>query len=191
MDVMVGNLVRLRAFRDDDYEYLANLRNDMRTQAWGQRLPPIASPKSVRDRVEKYTERPNKGIWAIETKDGKLVGQINYEEYKRRMCATIGIITGTEYWGKGFGHEAIELVLRFLFEERGVQVVDLWTTSWNTRMVGLAKKLGFKEGARLRGSSILSGGVHDALFMDLLREEYYESRGFKDGLPSDFKKGTS
>jgi len=183
MDNLSGELVRLRALRDEDYEYLASLRNDMRTQAWNQRLPPSFTPKRIKERLEKNFARPNTGVWGIETKDGKLIGYLNYEEDHPRLGATIGISTGMEAWGKGYAKEAMELTIRFLFEERGLQVVSLWTTSWNARMVGLAGKLGFKISVRLREDVILGGKVYDTLMMDMLREEYHASRGLKDGLP--------
>jgi RimJ/RimL family protein N-acetyltransferase len=172
MDNLSGSLVNLRPLRDEDFEFLAGLRNDMRTQGWNQRLPPCYTPKMVKERVEKDYDKPNRGVWGIETKDGKLVGYINYEETPPRLGATIGVITCVESWGKGHAREAMELILRFLFEERGLQVASLWTLSDRVRMIGLAQKLGFKASARLRESAIVGGKVYDTLVMDMIREEY-------------------
>jgi len=172
MDSLSGSLVKLRPLRDEDFEFLAGLRNDMRTQGWNQRLPPCYTPKMVKDRVEKNYAKPNQGVWGIETKDGRLVGYINYEEAPPRLGATIGVITCVESWGKGHAREAMELILRFLFEERGLQVASLWTLSDRVRMIGLAEKLGFKVSARLRENAIVGGKVCDTIVMDMIREEY-------------------
>ncbi len=184
MDVLEGKLVKLRALRDSDYEALALLKNDLRTQAWNQRLPPCFSAATMRERYEKSLKRPYTGVFAIETLDGKLVGSMEYREGPPRQSATIGTIVAMEYWGKGHGLEAVELVLRFLFVERGLQAVGLWTQSGNPRAMGIAKKLGFKLSARLRENSVVDGKLVDALYMDILREEFYESRGLKDELPA-------
>jgi len=172
MDNLTGSLVNLRPLRDGDFEFLAGLRNDLRTQGWNQRLPPCYTPKMVKDRVEKNYDKPDRGVWGIETKDGKLVGYINYEEAPPRLGATIGIITCMDSWGKGHAKEAMELILRFLFEERGLQVASLWTLSDRERMIGLAQKLGFRIGARLRESAIIGGKVYDTIGMDIVSEEY-------------------
>ncbi len=184
MDVLAGKLVKLRPVRDSDYEVLASLKNDLRTQAWNQRMPQCYTAATMKERYEKIMKRPNTGVFAIETLDGHLVGSMEYREGPPRQSATIGTIVGMEYWGRGHSQEAIELVLRFLFAERGLQVVGLWTQSGNVRAVRAAEKLGFRIGARLRENSVVDGKLVDTLYMDLLREEFYKSRGLEDGLPA-------
>ena len=180
MDSMSGKLIVLRAPRDDDCEFLVALRNDLRTQAWNQRLAPCYMSNRIEERLHEGLKRKNTGLFIIETKDGKRVGFVSYDEGPPRLSATIGISTLPEYWGKGHASEASELLLQFLFEERGVLVVRAWTQSGNKRAVKGAEKAGFTKSARMRQSAILEGQVHDTLMMDMLREEYYESRGIED-----------
>ncbi|MCK4757312.1 MAG: GNAT family N-acetyltransferase [Thermoplasmata archaeon] len=183
MDRMEGKLIRLRPPKEEDYEFFAALKNDLRTQAWNQRLPMRATVKTVAKWVEKEYERPDCGTWSIETLDGELVGHIGYSEGPLRFAASIGVITGVDFWGKGYSQEAHELMLEFLFEERGIQVVRLWTQASGERGLVAAQKLGFKIGARFREGSVIGGKSVDGVYMDMLREEYYKSRGKKDNLP--------
>lgn len=180
MESLSGSLVSLRPPRDDDSGFLASLRNDLRTQAWNQRLPPCVMPKRIEERLNEGLKRPHTALLIIETKEGENVGFVNYDEGPPRLSATVGISIGTDYWGKGHAMEAMELLLRFLFEERGLLVVRAWTQSGNKRAVKMSEKLGFRKSARMRESAILEGKVHDTLQMDILREEYYESRGVED-----------
>lgn len=180
MDSMSGKLVVLRAPRDEDCEFIAALRNDLRTQAWNQRLAPCVMPHRIEERLHEGLKRPNTGMFIVETKEQERVGYVNYEEGTPRLSATIGISTLEDFWGKGHAMEAIEILLQFLFEERGLLVVRAWTQSGNMRAVKGAEKLGFKKSARIRESAIIEGQLHDTLMMDLLREEYYESRGMED-----------
>jgi RimJ/RimL family protein N-acetyltransferase len=180
MESLSGNLVNLRPPRDEDSEFLAALRNDLRTQAWNQRLPPCVMPKRIEERLNEGLKRPHTALFIVETKNGENVGFVNYDEGPPRLSATVGISIGADYWGKGHAMEAGELLLRFLFEERGLLVVRAWTQSGNKRAVKMSEKLGFKKSARIRESAILEGQVHDTLQMDILREEYYESRGIED-----------
>ena len=183
MDRMEGKLIRLRPPKEEDYEFFAALKNDLRTQAWNQRLAPRATVKTVAKWIEKESEKPDCGTWSIETLDGELVGHIGHSEDHTRFAATVGIITGVDFWGKGYAMEAHEILLEFLFEERGVQVVRLWTQAGGERGVAAAEKLGFKIGARFREGCIIGGKLVDGLYMDMLREEYYKSRGKEDHLP--------
>jgi len=177
-----GKLVRLRPIREADYEYFATLRNDPLTQGWNQRLPPRDTPQSAKERIEKRMKAQHAGTFAIETTEDALVGYITYNESPQRFGATIGVITGQEHWGKGYAREAHELIFRFLFEQRGLRVISLWTTSWNGRGMAAARKMGFKECVRLRESTIMDGKVIDTIMMDMTRDEYYASRKIKDGL---------
>lgn len=182
METMTGKLVRLRPMRESDYAFFASLRNDLRTQAWSQRLPPCRTPEVQKEAFEKEIRKPNAAEFSIETLDGMLVGYIGFHEGPPRLAATFGLSVAVEHWGKGYSHEAQELVLEYLFEERGLQVVRLHTTSWNQRGIAAARKLGFKECVHMRENIILDGKVYDNVIMDMLREEYFAFRGKKDRL---------
>lgn len=172
--------VTLRPPTDEDAELLANLRNDLRTQGWNQRMPPTRTPEKIKEKLKEIGKKPNTAFLMIDTKEDGAVGYVDYKEDPLRLGATIGIITGVEHWGKGYAQEAIEILLEFLFEERGLQVIWAWTQAGNKAAVKAGQKLGFKVSARVREGTIMYGEIHDTLQMDMLREEYYESRGKGD-----------
>ena len=175
-----GELVRLRPLKEEDYQYLADLKNNMWTQAWNQRLPPNYTAAKIKKRFEDSNDKPNSAILAIERTDGQLIGHINYHEGLPRHDATFGIVVGKEFWGKGLGEEAQEILLHFLFHERGIQIVRLWTQGGFPWAKKAAEKLGFKEMARFRENTIIDGKIVDTIYMDMTRSEYYESRGIDD-----------
>ena len=183
MNSLTGKLVRLRPVRESDFEFFAALKNDLRTQAYNQRLPMRATVDGVRDWWEKERKKPFSGEWSIETLKGKLVGHIGYEEYAPRHAATMGVIIGVEYWGKGYNQEAHELILNFLFEERGIQIVKLYTQGGGKRGIAAAKKIGFQVSSIGREGCIIGGKAVDHVIMDMLREDWYKSRKKKDRLP--------
>jgi RimJ/RimL family protein N-acetyltransferase len=180
--VLESKLVRLRPVREQDYEYFADLKNNMFTQAWNQRLPPNFTAEKMRKRFQEANDKPNAAILAIEKLDGTLVGNLNYSEGLPRFEATFGLAIGKEHWGQGLGEEAQELILEFLFVERGLQVVRLWTQSGFPWAAKSAEKLGFKVMVRMRENTIIDGRPCDTLCMDLLREEYFASRALADGV---------
>jgi diamine N-acetyltransferase len=77
-----------------------------------------------------------------------------------------------EYWGQGYGAEALRLLLRYAFLELGLHRVCLRVFSFNTRAIRLYKKLGFQEEGRLRESLFRSGQWHDTLIMAILEHEF-------------------
>lgn len=176
--------VTLRPPTEDDCQFLADLGNNMRTQGWNQRLPPIRVPEIISERIKEGLKKPYKAMFMIDTEKDGTVGYINYDEEKPRLGATLGLITAEDYWGKGYAQIATEIVLEFLFEERGLQVAWAWSQSGNVRAVGAAEKLGFKVSVRVREGTIMYGQLHDTLGLDMLREEYYESRGKEDRIGS-------
>ena len=180
MEYLEGKLVRLRPIKKEDFEYLADLKNNLKTQGWNQRLPPKYTPELIEEGFKKALDKPNTARLAIQTKDGTLIGDISYGEDLPRHDATFGLVIGTEHWGKGYAKEAQELLLHFLFVERGLAVVRLWTQTGFPWASKAAIKLGFKEMVRFRENSIIDGKVVDCLYMDMLREEYFESRGLVD-----------
>jgi RimJ/RimL family protein N-acetyltransferase len=179
-ETLQGKKVRLRPVKEDDYEYLASLKNNMYTQAWNQRLPPKYTAEMIKKRSLESNEKPNCASLAIEKLDGTLIGDIGYHEGLPRYDATFGLAIGKEHWGKGLAEEAQELLLEFLFVERGLQVVRLWTQTGFPWAQKAAEKLGFKAMAVGRENTIIDGKIHDSLYMDLLREEYFKSRNLKD-----------
>jgi RimJ/RimL family protein N-acetyltransferase len=171
-----GTLVVLREERDGDAELLAALRNDLDTQAWSKTLPPDYTVPMLRGRFEsrEFNYDPLEGRFIVEERaSGAAVGYIGYSGLHRRHSVGIGIMFAKRAWGKGYAEEANELLVRFLFEELGVQVVQLWTHSGNPRAIGLAEKVGFKVAARMRNSIYKNGKLLDNVVMDQLREEFY------------------
>lgn len=172
-----GELVILRGERSEDMLLLVELRNDLETQAWSKTLPPDYT-------VPMYLKRFEEREFSFDRKDGRFIieskathefaGTISYTGLQPRWSTIIGIMLVKKFWGSGFAFDAQEVMLKFLFEELGLQVVRLFTHSGNPRAVGLAEKSGFKVSMRQREAIFKNGQFYDNLMMDLLREEYYE-----------------
>ncbi len=88
-------------------------------------------------------------------------------------CAMVGIVIGEKnYWGKGFGQEALKLMLDYGFNLLNLNNIMLGTFEFNTRSIAAYKKVGFKEIGRRRQGRIIGGKKFDVIFMDILAEEF-------------------
>jgi RimJ/RimL family protein N-acetyltransferase len=171
-----GPLTILREEQPDDLPFLVEMRNDLETQAWSKSLPPDYTLGMYARRLEgrEFSYDRTEGRFVIvEKESGDLIGSVVYSSLQSRWSATIGIIVAKPYWGGGYAIDALEVLLKFLFEELGLRVVRLWTHSGNPRAVGSAEKLGFNLSYRQREAIFKGGQIFDNIGMDMLREEYY------------------
>jgi aminoglycoside 6'-N-acetyltransferase len=106
--------------------------------------------------------------------EGEVAGGIQYYEelepdYRH---ATIDIFLGTQWQGRGLGTEALWLLARFLFEQRGHHRLTIDPSADNARAIASYAKVGFKPvGVMRQYERQADGAWHDGLLMDLLRPE--------------------
>ncbi|UCC33512.1 MAG: GNAT family N-acetyltransferase [Candidatus Bathyarchaeota archaeon] len=113
--------------------------------------------------------------FAIETiKDNKLIGGTGlFSVDWTSRSAMMGIsIYNPECWGKGYGRESIDLVLSFAFQNLNLNRVELDTFEFNERARRCYLKAGFKEVGRRRKARFVDGQYHDAIIMDILKDEW-------------------
>lgn len=77
-----------------------------------------------------------------------------------------------QYRGKGYGTEALRLLLRFAFHEINLHRVQLTVFSYNTPAIASYEKLGFVREGVFRERLQRDGQRHDMLLFGLLRPEW-------------------
>jgi aminoglycoside 6'-N-acetyltransferase len=105
---------------------------------------------------------------------GQLAGGIQYHEEQDPMYrhAGIDIFLGHSYQGQGVGPEAIGLLARFLFEQRGHHRITIDPAAANQRAIRCYQKIGFRPvGVMRQYERGNDGHFHDGLLMDLLRDD--------------------
>ena len=83
--------------------------------------------------------------FAIDTLDGEHIGNCMYYNLDKRMRSIeIGIIIGERsYWNKGYGTEAVSLLVKHIFQELRIEKIHLHTLEWNLRAHRAFEKCGF------------------------------------------------
>ena len=106
--------------------------------------------------------------------DGTVAGAILYAEeadpdYRH---AGIDIFLGAPFQGRGLGSEALRLLARYLFEERGHHRLTIDPAAGNERAIRTYAAAGFRPvGVMRRYERGRDGTFHDGLLMDLLADE--------------------
>ncbi|MFE0187220.1 GNAT family N-acetyltransferase [Streptomyces sp. NPDC058989] len=112
----------------------------------------------------------------IRTKDGERIGTVSYQRSGRIGGFTVGGAIGSpELWRRGYGAEAVVLLVDYLFHQLDAHRVQVTTAGYNKGIIRLMTKTPFTVEGILRDHCYLDGQYHDAIVWGLLRDEHYAS----------------
>ncbi len=139
------------------------------------------SQKAIKGFIEKELQKddPILFFFAIRTIDGdRLIGETGFDGIRWNQADTfIGIGIGEqEFWGKGYGTEAMQLMLRFAFTEINLHRVSLTVFEYNERAIQSYLKCGFQHEGRWRQYILREGRRWDILEMGILRETWMQAQ---------------
>ena len=113
----------------------------------------------------------------VETNEGQSIGIIGYRNFniQERRCRLSIIIGEKEFWGKGFGTDAIKAFIGFLFNRWNVNRVEVDTWDGNERALKCYEKCGFKVEGRLSEARFVNGKYRDEIMLGILRKEFQQN----------------
>lgn len=172
--MLKGEKVILRAVERVDLPKLCAFNNDVEVELASGGDPPL--PQSLARLEAEFDQDAAKGgrgdgfaIEAIAPDGGPntLIGQCALFQFDpvARTCA-LGITIGDKaYWGKGYGRDAVRLLLDWAFRLRNFRKV--WLSVWgnNERGIRAYKACGFIEEGRLRDHVWSAGKYVDLVYM--------------------------
>ena len=122
----------------------------------------------------KSYEQPDFYQWAIVLKDlGQPIGSISVVNLDARVdMAEIGYCIGKPWWGRGIVPEATKAVMKYLFEEVGMQRLEVGHDPENTASGGVIRKCGFTYEGTFRRRIRSNRGITDVAWYSMLKEEY-------------------
>ena len=160
---------------EEEIELFAKWLNDFETSDYIGRSNAITTFEAEKEFLTKKALN-NKDIQlAIVTIDeNKFIGTVSLEniDYINRT-AILGIFIGDEEnRNKGYGTEAIRLILDFGFNYINLNNIKLDLMEFNQRAYKCYQKCGFKEYGRRRKCRFINGKYYDKIEMDVLAEEF-------------------
>ena len=116
---------------------------------------------------------------AIDTFDGEHIGNCMYYDVDlRRGRAELGIMIGKrEYWGRGYGTDAVSALLEYVFANMSIDLVYLHTLEWNERARRAFAKAGLRETVKVRRSGL------DFVKMEIGRQEWEAKQSYREPNP--------
>jgi len=115
----------------------------------------------------------NRCSFAIDTLDGKHIGNcVCYNIDRERGNAEIGIMIGDrDYWDRGYGTDAFNALVDYIFNTEGFTRLYLKTLNWNSRAQNCFRKCGFTPYGRM------SIDGYDFVLMDLHQKKWEKRDG--------------
>jgi len=142
---------------------------------------PHKSIEDARAFINWNIERYNKGDigeWGIELKEtGRIIGSIGFVELdKVNFCGTVGYALSKEYWGKGIMTEAVKRIIRFAFEEMGLNRVEAVHIPENEASGKVMQKAGMIYEGLLRQRMFAKGRFWDLKQYAIVKDDVCEYR---------------
>lgn len=112
--------------------------------------------------------------WAIVLKElGEPIGSMGAVAFNERARSVeIGYCIGEKWWRRGYTSEALSAVIRFFFEEVGVNRVYSEHDPRNPNSGRVMEKCGMKYEGTLRQADFNNTGICDTCVYGILAEEY-------------------
>ena len=125
--------------------------------------------------VERY-ENPERYCWAIVLMDSEeVIGTIAAPTVKNRVEAVeVTYCIGSKWWGQGIVPEALQSVMKFLFEEVQANRIEAGFDSNNPNSGRVMEKVGMQKEGILRQAGRNNQGLFDLVFYGILREDWLE-----------------
>jgi len=180
-DILTGELVKLCAVDSEELSkaYAAWTRDSELVRLFDSRSARLHSAKGIREFIEKMLaeESPANHYFTIRARaDNRLLGDINLEVTNwgaRDSFVGIGIGDRAD-WGKGYGTDAMNVILRIAFTEVNLRRVTLSVFQYNQRAIRCYEKVGFQHEGRVRGALLRDGKRWDIFYMGMLYEDWIE-----------------
>ncbi|HWR61703.1 MAG TPA: GNAT family protein [Clostridia bacterium] len=170
---LAGKRIYLSPINPEDAETYAKWINDLDVSIYLTSAPRIYSLQKEQE-ILGHMAREGYCFAIIDSEKDKLIGNIGLEDVDLiDRKAVLGIFIGDkEYWSKGYGTEAIELLLDFSFNLLNLNSIMLIVHAFNKRAIRCYEKCGFKLIGKRREGYIIGTEKFDEYYMDILASEF-------------------
>ena len=175
--MIIGKRVRLRALSKKDLPFYIEWLNDPEVLVGLSIYLPLSmemEEKWFARILELPAEEHPMTIEAQENENWFPIGNCGFFGIDWRVrSAEFGIFIGNkQYWGRGYGQDAIRLLLTHGFGTLNLNRIFLKVYEHNKRAIRAYEKIGFVREGRLREAHFYQGKYRDVFIMGMLRGEW-------------------
>jgi ribosomal-protein-alanine N-acetyltransferase len=176
--LLEGKNVNLRVAEREDVDYLVECNNEIN---WGEYAP--ISEQETKSQQMKYFDNPSnltiltESKWFIvQKKDGTKIGLMNHRFPlpHRWIEISYGLIPNEQ--GKGYGTEAVQLMVDYLFLSKDLARIQAIVDVRNKASQRVLEKAGFQREGTMRKCVFNRGELIDYYLYSILREGWKEPK---------------
>ncbi|MBS4172171.1 GNAT family protein [Bacillus sp. FJAT-49736] len=169
-----GNRIYLRRVENEDIDhYLAAVSNPTIRKLTG--TTDFLTRQTFENVFNKWsTDDSRMDLMICLQENDQVIGDLailDIEHQGRKGSFRIAI-TDEEYTSKGYGTEALRLIIEYMFNTLNLRRISINVYAYNQRAIATYEKLGFKMEGTLREDLYFDGKYYDNYLMGLMKNEY-------------------
>ena len=174
--MLEGKNVNLRVAEKDDIDFQVEFNNDI--DCWGEYDPIEQMSKSELMKLfDNLMSAPiDFKVFIIQKKDGTKIGDIHYRLVHTCRWMEISYGLKPNERGKGYGTEAVQLVVDYLLLSKDLARIQAITDVRNKASQRVLEKAGFQKEGTIRKCLFTRGELRDYYLYSILREEWKQPK---------------
>ncbi|WP_312814779.1 GNAT family protein [Sedimentibacter sp.] len=168
--------IKLERIEDNDMVYIYEWFKDIEFLKFYDYMPPIPqSADEVNKTFRDYKKNEESDVFVIKLFDSnQIIGIAGFDDIvKENKVATLFIGIGNkDVRGRGYGKEALNLLLEYGFNKLGFHRIQLNVLEFNMAAISLYEKAGFKREGTYREFVLRDDKRYDLLLYGLLKSEW-------------------
>ena len=174
LKTLVGDNIYFSPISLDDIEEYTEMINDIKVSV-GLGSVSYTNITDFESEKEFLISVKKEKMFAVRLlENNELLGNIGFNSLDIiNRNGALGVLIGNpKYQRKGYGMEALKLILDYGFSFLNLRNISLSVFEYNVPAYNLYKKVGFKEIGRLRKALEIMGKTYDMIILDMLKEEF-------------------
>jgi RimJ/RimL family protein N-acetyltransferase len=170
-----GQHVYLASISSNDVDIFMESMNDEDVRILARTRRDVMNELNTKEMIERL-QREEEGFIVYEKEGNTKIGYallMDKDLYNRE--ASLALVIGKKVnRGKGFGKEAIQLLMKHGFIGLNLESLFLEVFEYNSAAIKLYEDVGFKYVGKRRNSRIVGNEKYDTIIMDMISEEYFK-----------------
>jgi RimJ/RimL family protein N-acetyltransferase len=171
---LIGKKCYLSPIDINDAEKYAIWLNDQEIADFLTLSTAVIPVDGEREILQKMSNDHNYAI--VDLKTNTLLGNVGLIDINHiHSSAEIGIFIGDKsYWNKGYGKEALSLLIDYAYKKLNLHNILLRTYDFNLRAIACYENIGFKRIGEIRQGIQRNLEFHNIILMDILPNDFYK-----------------
>lgn len=172
---LAGEKISLRPLEERDLERIVVWINDPEVRKYLSSYLPMTMTQEKKWLEHLSGNEKEIVLAVVDNESGECIGNTGIHGIKngRSGSATFGFMIGDKsFWGKGYGTEILDLMLRYAFHTLGLRKMKSSALAPNIGSRRVHEKCGFKEVGSFEKEYLVDGEYVDEILLEVFREDW-------------------